>query len=248
MVDSLTDPPPQEAKHAKDELSGLRAPGDLARRPLISVLLVTFGLAIFGVIAIQLQTSGPLIQLDLYLNEVIHSTALNSSPFVRSFMIFGYFMGQHVIIGIGVLLLAYFIYRRFWPEAAMVVIAWAGEGAIWMFLSGVFERSRPVFETPVWHQMTAPGFPSGHSISAVMCYGLLAYLLVPKMPSRVWKVIVIITAGLIIVYIGFSRVFIGDHYVSDVLAGLALGIAWSALVYTSVEWIAVRRRWLPAQR
>jgi undecaprenyl-diphosphatase len=130
----------------------------------------------------------------------------------------------------------------------MVVIAWAGEGAIWMFLSGVFERSRPVFETPVWHQMTAPGFPSGHSISAVMCYGLLAYLLVPKMPSRVWKVIVIITAGLIIVYIGFSRVFIGDHYVSDVLAGLALGIAWSALVYTSVEWIAVRRRWLPAQR
>jgi undecaprenyl-diphosphatase len=248
MVDSLTDPPPQEAKHAKDELSGLRAPGDLARRPLTSVLLVTFGLAIFGVIAIQLQTSGPLIQLDLYLNEVIHSTALNSSPFVRSFMIFGYFMGQHVIIGIGVLLLAYFVYKRFWPEAAMVVIAWAGEGAIWMFLSGVFERSRPVFETPVWHQMTAPGFPSGHSISAVMCYGLLAYLLVPKMPSRVWKVIVIITAGLIIVYIGFSRVFIGDHYVSDVLAGLALGIAWSALVYTTVEAISLRRRWLPDQR
>jgi undecaprenyl-diphosphatase len=93
--------------------------------------------------------------------------------------------------------------------------------------------------------MTAPGFPSGHSISAVMCYYLLAYLLVPKMPTPFWKAIVIIGAATIIVYIAFSRVFIGDHYPSDVLAGLALGVAWSSLVYTTTEWIALQRGWLP---
>jgi undecaprenyl-diphosphatase len=244
MNDSLTAGPTPTAPIDR-HLHGLRTPGELARQPFIGVLLVVFGLAAFGVIVIQLQTSGPLIQFDLYLSEALHAVALSSSPLVRSFMIFGYYMGQHVIIGIGVLLLVYFVYKRYWPEAVMVVIAWAGEGAIWMLLSGVFERSRPVFDTPVWHQMTAPGFPSGHSISAVMCYGLLAYLLVPKMPTRFWKAVVVLTAALIIVYIAFSRVFIGDHYPSDVLAGLALGLAWSSLVYTTTEWIALQRGWLP---
>ena len=89
--------------------------------------------------------------------------------------------------------------------------------------------------------MTAPGFPSGHAISAVMCYGLLAYLLIPRMSSRFWKAVVIVTAGLIILYIGVSRLFVGDHYLSDVLAGYALGIAWSGLVYTVVELITKKR-------
>ena len=120
----------------------------------------------------------------------------------------------------------------------MVVIAWAGEGAIWLALSNYFSRPRPIFETPVWHQMTAPSFPSGHSISAVMCYGLVAYLLAPRIPTRFWKAAVIILAALIILYVGFSRVFIGDHYLTDVLAGYALGVAWAGLVYTSIEWIA----------
>ena len=124
---------------------------------------------------------------------------------------------------------------------AMVVIAWAGEGAIWVFLSQYFNRARPVFEVPVWHQMTAPGFPSGHVMAAVMCYGLLAYLLVPKSSSRFWKIAISVMAGLIILYIGISRLFVGDHYLSDVLAGYALGIAWSGLVYTVIELITMKR-------
>jgi undecaprenyl-diphosphatase len=242
LEDSLVVAPQQNAALSHSTSKELRAPGELARRPSLVVLMMVLGVIVFGIIAIQVQTGGPLIQIDVYLSEALHTAALNTSPFVRSFMIAGYYMGQHAIVGIGVALLAYFVYKRFWPEAAMVVIAWAGEGAIWLFLSGVFERARPVFDTPVWHQMTAPGFPSGHSISAVMCYGLLAYLLVPKMPNRFWKLAVSIVAIVIVLFIGFSRVFIGDHYPSDVVAGLALGVAWSALVYGTVEWLALRRR------
>ena len=120
----------------------------------------------------------------------------------------------------------------------MVVIAWAAEGGIWLALSQYYDRARPVFDVAVWHQMTAPGFPSGHSIAAVMCFGLLAYLIVPKISSRFWKAVVIVTAGLIILYIGFSRLFVGDHYLTDVLAGYALGVALCGLVYTVVEVIA----------
>jgi undecaprenyl-diphosphatase len=123
----------------------------------------------------------------------------------------------------------------------MVVIVWAGEGAIWLFLSQYYNRPRPVFDVPVWHQMTSPGFPSGHVIAAVMCYGLLAYLLIPKSSSRFWKIVISVMAGLIILYIGVSRLFVGDHYLSDVLAGYALGIAWSGLVYTVIELITIQR-------
>ncbi|MGE5222494.1 MAG: phosphatase PAP2 family protein, partial [Omnitrophica WOR_2 bacterium] len=92
-----------------------------------------------------------------------------------------------------------------------------------------------------WEVLPGPGFPSGHAMSAMVCYGFLAYLLVPYMPNRFWKGVVIALAVLISLYIGFSRVFVGDHYLSDVLAGYALGIAWAAFAYTTIE-LAFRKK------
>lgn len=83
---------------------------------------------------------------------------------------------------------------------------------------------------------------SGHSIALVTFYGLLAYLLVPKMPSAFWKVVVVAAALLIIGFVGFSRIFTGGHYLTDVLAGYAVGIAWSGVAYTSIELFCQKRR------
>jgi membrane-associated phospholipid phosphatase len=55
------------------------------------------------------------------------------------------------------------------------------------------------------------------------------------MPSLFWKWFVVIMAVLVIVFIGFSRLILGGHYVSDVVAGYALGLAWAGLIYTLVE-------------
>jgi undecaprenyl-diphosphatase len=221
---------------------GLRSPGWLGRWPLIGLLLVVFGLTVFGVFAINVQTNGPLVQADPATADQLHRQAIASPAWLRTLMVGGYYFGQHVIVAIGAGLVLYFMYRRFWRELAMVVIAWAGEGSLWLTLAPYFDRPRPVFDQPVLHQMTAPGFPSGHSISAVMCYGLLAYLIVPRVRSGWGKAVVVVLAVLMIAYIAFSRVFIGDHYVTDVLAGLALGVAWSGLVYTGVELAARHRR------
>jgi undecaprenyl-diphosphatase len=72
-------------------------------------------------------------------------------------------------------------------------------------------------------------------MSALICYGLLAYLLVPKMPSRFWKWIVVLSALALMLFVGISRVFEGSHYLSDVIGGYALGLAWASLVYTLLE-------------
>ena len=225
----------------KHSSTRLHTPGLLARWPLVGVVMVLLGGLLFSAMAINLQTHGPLLPVDVQVANDLHTIALQSSPAMREVMIFGFAMGEYVIMAIGLILVLYFLYKRFWSGLSMVVIAWAGEGAIWLILSQYFNRARPVFDVSVWRQMTEPGFPSGHSISAVMCYGLLAYLLVPKIPSRFWKAVVIVTAGLIILYIGFSRMFVGDHYLTDILAGYGLGVAWPGLVYTVVEVISKKK-------
>ena len=77
---------------------------------------------------------------------------------------------------------------------------------------------------------------------ALLALGLLAYMLVPRMPSLFWKWVVAISAAVLILFVGFSRVYENGHYLSDVLAGYALGLAWGALVYTVFEFFVIRRR------
>jgi undecaprenyl-diphosphatase len=87
-----------------------------------------------------------------------------------------------------------------------------------------------------------PGFPSGHAVAVVTFYGLMTYLLAPKMPSTFWKVAVVAVALLIIGFVGFSRVFTGGHYLTDILAGYAVGIAWFGVAYTLIELYFQNRR------
>ncbi len=230
------------SQSAVQSTPGLRSPGWLGRWPLFGLVLVLFGLLAFGVFAFNVQTNGPLVQNDVAVANTLHRDALASPSWLRDLMVAGYYVGQHVIVVVGVLLALYFIYRRYWRELAMVAIAWAGEGSLWLLIAPYFHRARPAFPTVIWHHMTAPSFPSGHTIASVMCFGLLAYLTVPWLRSGWAKALVIALAVLMILYVGFSRLFIGDHFLTDVLAGLALGIAWSGLVYTAVELVARRAR------
>ncbi len=75
-----------------------------------------------------------------------------------------------------------------------------------------------------------------------LALGLLAYMLVPKMPSLFWKWVIAIAAVLLMLFVGFSRVFQGGHFLSDVLAGYALALAWGALIYTVLEIFTLGRR------
>ena len=223
--------------------TGLRSPGLFGEYPVIGFLMFLLGGGVFAALAIALQTHNAfLLQTDTQITNNLHTVALHSLPLIVGLTILGYYVGEEIIVAIGIVLAVYFLYKHYWTELWMVLIAWGGEGALWWILAFYFNRPRPEFATPVWHQMTAPSFPSGHVFAAVLCYGLLAYLIVPKLSSRFWKAVVIALAVLIILYVGFSRLFVGDHYPSDILAGYGLGVAWSGLVYTVVERIARRRK------
>ena len=199
-----------------------------------------FGSLMFGGFTYNLYTHGPLLEWDRVLANTLPAIGLKSPAFVKYLMIAGFYVGTYVIIVIDSLLGLYYLFKRYWQELAMVTLGGVGGSLLFYSLSTLIARPRP--PTQIWNIVHAPSFPSGHAISVVACYGLLAYLLAPKMPSAFWKVVVVAAALLIIGFVGFSRIFTGGHYLTDVLAGYAVGIAWSGLVYTLIEKFFQERR------
>jgi undecaprenyl-diphosphatase len=218
--------------------SDLHTPGLLGKRPIIGLMMFIIGSLIFTILAINLVNHGPLIQWDLPIAQFFHAIALNSSPLVIDIMIAGYYIGLHGIIVVGVLLGLYFIYKRLWRELVMVAVSLGLSGLFFLFFSHIFKRPRPflLFDKPIWPgSPNIPGFPSGHTLSIIVLCGILVYLFVPKIKSYRGKVLAITIASLIVIFIGFSRLYVGDHYLTDVIAGYALGFAWFGLAITSIE-------------
>jgi len=199
-----------------------------------------FGGLLFGALTYNLYAHGPLLKWDAILANTLPAIGLKSPLFVKYIMIAGFYVGKDVLNGVDVLLGLYFLYKRYWRELTLVTVGWGGAALIFHFLSTFIGRMRP--PTQIWIIVNIPGFPSGHAIFTTVCYGLIAYLLVPKMPSLFWKFIVVAAALLIIGFVGFSRIFTGGHYLTDILAGYAVGIAWFGLAYTLIEMYFQERR------
>jgi membrane-associated phospholipid phosphatase len=96
-----------------------------------------------------------------------------------------------------------------------------------------YDRTRPSVVEAI-DTVSSPSFPSGHAMGAMIAYGSVAYLVsrlepTPRMRTATWLI-----AGALILLIGISRVYLGVHYPSDVIAGFLAGLAWLALVASSV--------------
>jgi undecaprenyl-diphosphatase len=213
----------------------LRSPDLLAKYPLIGILMFLVGILIFSVIAFYVHQKGSLVQWDISIGNRMHESALHSPAWIKSIMLAGFYIGLQGYIIIGILLGLYFLFKKFWKELYMVVILLVGEGIFWYFFSKYFDRARPEFTERIGSVLHYPSFPSGHTISGVIGFGLVAYFFVPLISSRFWKVALIIFAVLMMLFIGFSRFFMGAHYLTDVVAGLAAGVAWTGLVVMIIE-------------
>ena len=125
--------------------------------------------------------------------------------------------------------------RRRWRLAVYLLVAGAGALVLDPVLKSLVGRLRPVVAHPVAHG-NGDSFPSGHSLSSIVCYGAILLVFLPATHGR-WRRAFVAGIITLVALIGISRILLGVHYVSDVLGGWALGIAW--LVVVAAEMIAV---------
>ena len=133
-----------------------------------------------------------------------------------------------------VAVLAFLMHRRRWHAgimAATVLLAFVSSEGLKM----VYSRPRPDL-VPHGSFVYSGSFPSGHSTLSAATFLTLAMLIASLEPSRGTKRMVFILAGMLVLGIGFSRVYLGVHWPSDVLAGWSLGAAWAL-----AAWMALMR-------
>jgi len=223
----------QDLQLGKSDSAGVRSPGLLAKWPLIGLLMFLFGGLAFGALSYNLVAQGPLLAWDKALATSLPAIALKSPTILKPLMDAGYYVGSWGLTALALLFGLYFLIKRYWQELVMLTIAMAGEALLFYTISNFVGRARP--PNQIWIILHIPGFPSGHAMASVVFFGFLGYLFTPKMHSVLGKVFVVTGTLFIILFIGFTRVFTAAHYLTDVLAGYAMGLAWSGVVYTLIE-------------
>lgn len=123
--------------------------------------------------------------------------------------------------------------RRSWTP--VVLIATTGAVSVLLTIVGkrFIDRVRPPHSDAVPPLELSESFPSGHTLNAVAIVGIIAYLVILRRTSTRIRVAIATAAAVYVAVIGFTRVFLGHHWFTDVLAGLVLGAAWLALVITA---------------
>jgi undecaprenyl-diphosphatase len=117
-----------------------------------------------------------------------------------------------------------FFYFRLARMAALLAISMVGMAALDLALKLAFHRPRPVaFFGPT---PSSYSFPSGHAMGSVCFYGVLAAILAARARRRVAKWSIWTGAVLLIGMVGYSRIYLGVHYPSDVIAGYCAGAVW----------------------
>jgi undecaprenyl-diphosphatase len=130
--------------------------------------------------------------------------------------------------------------QKRWLALVMWVITIVGGELLNALLKQVFARPRPTFTTPLVIEQYY-SFPSGHAMLSFIAYGMLAYLLCLIIKNNAVRLLIVLCAFFIILLIGLSRIALGVHYFSDVLAGYAVASLWLVICISTWRFIQQRR-------
>jgi membrane-associated phospholipid phosphatase len=197
----------------------------------VALAVLTAGAWAFGALAEEMA-EGDTIHVDRPLANWLHERATDPLTDVVRVLTW---TGNGGFLAIVVLVATLFLWRRrLFSDAVFVVLAFAGAEAITFGMKQGFRRDRPFFEDPL-ATASSFSFPSGHALVSLAVYGSLALVIARHLTSRRAAAAVLAIAALWVLAIGFSRLYLGVHFLSDVLAGYSAGAAWLALLYASIE-------------
>lgn len=204
----------------------------------IGVLVILLAGWWFAAIAEDLSPEHPLVLFDQRVAVWFHQHATTTlTHFAKAITFFGSVLGL-TILSVAVALV--FIVRRAWFNLFLFAVTMTGESLLNVLLKDLFHRHRPVLENPLV-TLTSYGFPSGHTMGVTVFFGLLA-LFLAKSVSTAGALACFIAAGLVILLIGLTRVYLGAHFLSDVLGAFAASVVWLTFCWTAFETLRGRQK------
>jgi undecaprenyl-diphosphatase len=202
--------------------------------------LIAAGALLWNVLELTFEvvTGSPTVGID---RRLINLVATLRTPQLDQLMYFITFLAseQSLVVLTSVAALVALMAGR--PRSAVLVVLAVVAGTLFFELVKLLvQRPRPLLEDA---RIVQGGFsfPSGHSTVAATFYGTLAYLVIRTLRQTRWQVLVGAATGLLVLAIGVSRIYLGVHYPSDVLAGWAAGALWVVLV------MLADHIWMPQQ-
>ena len=196
-------------------------------------LIAAAALFIFGWLAEEML-EGDTQRFDSFVRAAVHQHA--TTGLTRLMLGFSFLGSVATVSVLCVVILSAFLYFRRFRLAALLGITMIGMGALDFLLKLAFHRPRPVpFFGPVPSSFS---FPSGHAFGALCFYGVLAAIFATRARGKaakscIWAVAILLTGA-----IGLSRIYLGVHYPSDVIAGYCAGAVWVGAVGFIIHFLA----------
>lgn len=191
--------------------------------------LLALALAAFALFAFDLARHGPITGADAAITSWFHRNT--QLAVTQTLLAITHLHSTYGICAMAAAAAAWLAWQRQW--AWLAALAWAVPGGLVLnaLVKHAFQRARPALLDPL---LTLPtySFPSGHTAGATVWWGFALAVLLAHRPRLRWRVAGALAAGLMIALTALSRVYLGVHYLSDVLAAIAEGVAWLGLCFT----------------
>lgn len=205
-------------------LSARLSPHDSLGLQLAAGALALTGFAwLFGGIAEDVVNGDPLTALDAQLAQWFNGRA--TPAFTHAMALVSDLNDVLAISVLAVLTAAVLAWRRAWSWLLVLALTVPGGMLINVLMKFAFHRARPSFDHPLL-VLTSYSFPSGHVAGATLFYGFLAALLASRCARWRHRLLLVLAALVLIALVALSRMYLGAHYLSDVLAAFAEGAAW----------------------
>lgn len=171
-----------------------------------------------------------MVALDLQLSTWFHA---RTRPLLTEFFLgVAELHSTPGVIVLSLLFAAWLVRKKLWDWVVLLVVSVPIGMLLNVLLKNAFQRARPALVDPILVLATY-SFPSGHTAAATLLYSVVAAYLI-SMTRRWVRVLVVVVAAGMVALVGLSRIYLGVHYLSDVLAAVASSMVWLAVTFTAV--------------